>query len=73
MFENAVTAASEVQVEENARRSMRQRGMSARLQDCEVLPINEVNDNGDLVHFKLTIEFKHVKMEEALIQSGYVL
>jgi hypothetical protein len=31
-------------------RPQRQRQMSARLQDCEVVADNEVNEEGDLVH-----------------------
>lgn len=36
------------------------------LQDHELFPDNELNDNGDLVHFMLLAESEPVKMEEAL-------
>lgn len=64
MFGELETTADEVQVEKNVRKSIRKRGMSVRLQDCELFPNNEVNNNGDLFHFALMDEFEPVKMEE---------
>lgn len=48
------------------RRSTRQIEMHARLQDCELFPNNEMNDNGDLVHFTLMAESELVKTKETL-------
>lgn len=42
------------------------------LQDCEFFPNNEVNDNGDLIHFALMAESKLVKMEEALSDPKWI-
>jgi hypothetical protein len=38
---------------DEARRSTRPRQIPARIQDCETVNDNEVNEDGDLVHFAL--------------------
>lgn len=46
--------------------------MHVRLQDCELFLDNEVNDNVDLVHFKLMDESKQVKTGEALTDPKWI-
>lgn len=58
--------------EGNVRRSTRQRGLSQRLQDCELFRDNDVNDDGDFVHFALMTESKPVNMEEALSDPKWI-
>lgn len=43
----------EAQDEGNLTRSTRQKGLPLRLQDCELFRDNEVNDDGDFIHFAL--------------------
>lgn len=54
------------------RKSTRKRGIPARLQDCEMFPNHEINNNGDIVHFALMDESKPVKMEEALKDPKWI-
>ncbi|KAI5413831.1 hypothetical protein KIW84_058106 [Lathyrus oleraceus] len=41
---------------ESSRRPARQRGMPQRLRDCEVFRDNDINNDGDLIHFALMAE-----------------
>jgi hypothetical protein len=47
-------------------RPQRQRQMPARLQDCEVVADNEVNEEGDLVHLAFLADSEPVNDSEAL-------
>lgn len=60
MFEEPKSARRRVQEEGNVRRSISQRNMTSRLQNCEIFLGNEVTDSGDLVHFEVIVEFKDV-------------
>lgn len=42
------------------------------LQDCELFPDNETNENGDLVYFVLVAEYEPVKTEEALSDPKWI-
>lgn len=72
VFEGPETTAGELQVEENVIGSVRQRGLSARLQNCKLFLNNEVNYNSDLVYFTLMDESKLVKMEEVLSDPKWI-
>lgn len=72
MFDNAETTPFKARIEENVRIPTTQRGLSPRLQDCDLFQDNEVNDNGDFVHFALMVEFEHVNMEDALSDSKWI-
>lgn len=54
------------------RRSIRQRGLPARLQNCELFKDSEMNDDGDFVHFALTAEYKPIKMDEVLSDPKWI-
>lgn len=62
----------EAWIEKNMRRSTRQRGFTQRSQGYELLWDNEVNDDGDFVHFALMAEFEPVKTEEALSDPKWI-
>src|SRR3954471_19942988 len=51
---------------ESSRRPTRKRGPPQRLQDCEVLMDNKINNVGDLIHFAVMAESKPVSTKEAL-------
>lgn len=71
-FESEKTALVEAQIEDNVRRSTRRRGFPTRLQHREMLLDNEINDNGDFVHFAFMTEFEPVKVKEALSDSKLI-
>src|SRR3954471_15881318 len=56
----------DVQTGEHRRRSTRQRVLPPRLQECKRFQDNEVNNEGDFVHFALMAESEPVNTEEAL-------
>lgn len=59
-------------MEDNLRRSIRQRGFPARLQDCELFQDNKINDDGDFVHFALMVEYEPVKTKEPLSDPKWI-
>ncbi|XP_058784891.1 uncharacterized protein LOC131659762 [Vicia villosa] len=61
-----------VQTEEHRRRSTRQRVLPSRLQECERFQDNEVNNEGDFVHFALMAESEPVNTEEALRDPKWI-
>lgn len=56
MSESAKIIVVEAQIEENVRRSTRQKGLTARLKDYDLFHNNEVNDDGDFFHIALMAE-----------------
>lgn len=65
-FESVEPALVEARMEENVRRSTRQRGLPQRLKYCEMFRDNKANDDGEFVHFALMAESKSVKRKETL-------
>ena len=57
---------------ENVRRSTRKRGLPRILLNYELFRGNEVNDDGDFVHFSLMDEFEPVNMEDALSDPKWI-
>jgi len=47
-------------------RPRRQQGQPVHLQDCEVNLEDEVDDNGDLIHFSFLADSKPVRLEDAI-------
>lgn len=72
VLEGAESAPVEAQMEDNVRRTTKQRGMPIGHQDYELFQDNEINDDGDFVHFTLMAEFEPVKMEEALSDPKWI-
>lgn len=66
VFESAETIAFEARIEENLRRSIRQRGLLARIQDCDLFYDNKVYGDGDFVYFALMVYSESVKMKEVV-------
>ncbi|XP_058775646.1 uncharacterized protein LOC131649925 [Vicia villosa] len=63
---------NDVQTEGHRRRSTRQRVLPSRLQECERFQDNEVNNEGDFVHFALMAESEPVNTEEALRDPKWI-
>ena len=66
MLNNAEGDPVEAQIEENVRRSTRQRGSPPKLQDFEWFQDNEINDDGAFIHFANMVESESAKTNEAL-------
>lgn len=68
VLDNAKTPPIEVQMEENVRIPIRQKGFPPILQDCDLFRDNEVNDDDDdgFFNFSLMAESQPVKTEEVL-------
>ncbi|XP_058763573.1 uncharacterized protein LOC131637024 [Vicia villosa] len=71
-LENAEISPIEARIEENVKRSTREKGFPPRIQDCELFRDNKVSDDGNFVHFALMVESEPAKMEEALIDPKWV-
>ncbi|KAI5402344.1 hypothetical protein KIW84_050091 [Lathyrus oleraceus] len=55
---------------ESSRRPIRQRGLPQRLRDCELFRDNEINNEGDLIHFALMAESKPVAKREGFAEAS---
>jgi hypothetical protein len=74
MFDNQVDE-SDAPVQTNElrqQRPQRSRVMPARLQDCEVTSDNQVNDEGELVHYAFLADTEPVSMTEALSNPKWI-
>jgi len=54
------------QVTQPVLRPQRNRHVSSRLEDCEVLPDSVVNDEGELIHFALLADAELLNYKEAI-------
>ena len=54
------------QVTQPVLRPQRNRHVSSRLEDCEVLPDSVVNDEGELIHFALLADAEPLNYKEAI-------
>ncbi|KAI5424184.1 hypothetical protein KIW84_030412 [Lathyrus oleraceus] len=61
VFDSAEASLFEARIEDNVRRSTRQRGLPPRLQDSKRVQDNEINEDGDFVHFSLMAASEPVK------------
>jgi len=75
-LEGELEAVEENEVEvgspEIPRRSLRQKHVPARLNDCEITFDGAVNYEGDIVHFALLVESEPVTLEEAMKNAEWL-
>ncbi|KAI5392090.1 hypothetical protein KIW84_076761 [Lathyrus oleraceus] len=53
-------------------RLTRQSGLPQRLKDCDLFCDNELNDDGDFIHFALMAESELINTEEALSDPKWI-
>jgi hypothetical protein len=71
MFEDQA-GESETPVQIDTSRPQRPRVMPARLQDCDVIVDDQVNDEGELVHYAFLTDTEPVSMTEALNNPKWI-
>ena len=70
--EDIEDSAVPTQAQTGSSRPQRQRQMPARLQDCDIIADNEVNEGGDLVHLAFLADSEPVNDSEALKNPKWI-